>query len=134
MRKKNRVREWVALAVISCMAFVATCGEHIVCLCSDDPDGCGEACHVCGEVFPDGLSATDPCNHFSFSSVDFWTKDESVRAADAAYVPCTPYQVRMVEVFSARPPCLDWARSTTAPPGRCSDSALFRVRRVLLLS
>ena len=129
------MKEWVALAVIGCMAFVATCGEHIVCLCSDDPDGCGEHCHVCGEVFPDGLSAADPCNHFAFSNVDFWTKDESVRAADAADALCPPYRMRRTEAEdSARLPCRDQARPTTAPPGRCSDSAIFRVRRVLLLS
>ena len=133
MRKKSRLKKWVALAVIGCMAFVAACGECIVCLCSDDPDGCGEPCHVCGEVFPDELSATDPCNHFSFSSIDFWAKDESVTAADAANALFPPYRPRMTET-SAKPPCLDRARSPTAPPGRCSDSALFRVRRVLLLS
>ena len=130
-----KLKEWVALAVIGCMAFVATCGEHIVCLCSDDPDGCGEHCHVCGEVFPDGLSAADPCNHFSFSNVDFWTRDESVRATDAANALCTPYRMHRIEAaVSAKPPCLDRARSPTAPPDRCSDSALFRTRRVLLLS
>ena len=129
------MKDWVALAVIGCMAFVATCGEHIVCLCSDDPDGCGEHCHVCGEVFPDGLSAADPCNHFSFSNVDFWTKDESVRAANAANALCTPYRMCRTEAaVSARPPCRDPARSPNTPPDRCSDSALFRVRRVLLLS
>jgi len=129
------LKNGVALAVIGCMAFVATCCEHIVCFCSDDPDGCGEPCHVCGEIHPDGLSAADPCNHFSFSNVDFWTKDESVRAANAANALSTPYRMHRTEAaVAARPSCLDRARSPTAPPDRCSDSALFRVRRVLLLS
>ena len=129
------MKNGVALAVIGCMAFVATCCEHIVCFCSDDPDGCGKPCHVCGETFLDGLSAADLCNHFSFSNVDFWTKDESVRAADAADALCTPYRMCRTEAaVSARPPCRDPARSPNTPPDRCSDSALLLARWVLLLS
>ena len=132
MRAKDSLRNLVALVAIGCMAFAAMCCGRIICLCSDDPDGCGEPCHVCGESLPDGLSAADPCNHFSLSSIDFLTQDDSLRAADVPNSPCwMPLVYVSAQVI---PPCRDKAWLPNAPPGRCSDSALFRARWILLLS
>ena len=135
VKRKGRLRSFVALVAISCMAIVAICCGHIVCLCSDDPDGCGEPCHVCGEKAPIGLSVFEPCNHFSFSSVDFWTEDCDVTTVAVADTGYPLYRIRIADTaVSARPPYRSRAHPPNAPPGRYSDSALFRVRRVLLLS
>ena len=133
VRKNDRLKNWVTLVAISCMAFAATCGGRIVCLCSDDPDGCGEPCHVCGEEVPDGLSATEPCNHFSFSSIDFWTEDRDVMAIGDNTWPAVHGWARIL-VRHQIPTRRLFVLHANAPPGRCSDSVLFRVRRVLLLS
>ena len=135
MKVKGSLRNLVALVAIGCMAFVAMCCGRIICLCPDDPDGCGEPCHVCGNAFPDGLSAADPCNHFSCSSIDFLTKDDSLRVVEAADVPNSPCRMPLADAaVPTRSPYRNRARSPTVPTGRCSDSALFRARRVLLLS
>ena len=67
-----RLSDWVAIVAACFTAFAAICYGRTLCLCSDDPDGCGEPCHVCCEEAPDGLLAAESCDHISFGALYFW--------------------------------------------------------------
>jgi hypothetical protein len=115
------------------MALAAVCCGRILCFCSEDPDGCGEHCHVCEEHVPDGVSAADPCVHLSFGFLDFWDEDGSVTVAGAGTFPVAPAWWPVAARNMAVRPCRPTSRAN-APPGTSSDSVLFRMRRILLLS
>ena len=134
VKDKGRLRSLVALVAASCMALAAVCGGRIICLCSDDPDGCCEPCHACGEEAQDGLSATESFSHFSLANVDFWIEDVDV-VATAGDTPL-PVVHRWTRILARRQFLMSLlpVLRANAPPGSLSDLALFRVRRVLLLS
>ena len=123
----------MALVAAGCMALAAVCCGRTLCFCSEDPDGCGEHCHVCEENLPDGVSASDPCDHLSFGFLDFWDEDGRVTVAGAGTLPTTQawgaVAARNQVVLPRRP-----TSRANAPPGTSSDSVLFRMRRILLLS
>ena len=123
----------MALVAAGCMALVAVCCGRVICFCFDDPDGCGEECHVCEENLPDGVSATDPCDHLSFGFLDFWDEDGAVTVPGAGALPATPAWVSAAARNQVALPRRPTSR-TNAPPGALSDSVLFRMRRILLLS
>ena len=101
--------------------------------CSEDPDGCGEHCHVCEENRPDGVSASDPCDHLSFGFLDFWDEDGAVTVAGAGALPAAPAWGSAAARNQVALPRRPTSRAN-APPGVSSDSVLFRLRRILLLS
>ena len=131
--RRHRFRDLVAVVAAGCMALAAVCCGQILCFCSDDPDGCGEECHVCEENLPDGVSAADPCDHLSLGFIDFWDEDGRVTVAGAGALPSVPVwgsvAARNQVLLSRRP-----VPRALAPPGTSSDSVLFRLRRILLLS
>ena len=123
----------MALVVAGCMALAAVCCGRVICFCSDDPDGCGEECHVCEENLPDGVSSFDPCDHLSFGFSDFWDEDGEVTVDGNGIFPVAPAWASVIarnQVFLPRRP----TSRAHAPPGAFSDSVLFRMRRILLLS
>ena len=123
----------MALVAAGCMAFAAVCCGRTVCFCSDDPDGCGEECHVCGDIPPDGVSSSDPCDHLPFGFLDFWNEDGGVTLGGNCHFTVVPAwaSVAAQHQFSltSRP-----ASRSHAPPGTYSDSVISRLRRILLLS
>ena len=133
MKKKGRLEGCTAIVVVFCMVYAAICCGRTVCLCSDDPDGCGEPCHVCGEHAPEGLSANEACNHFSLENIDFWAEDATVALAEDTSAPDIDGAMRVLARSPISAPGLP-AVCANAPPDKCSDSALFRVRKILLLS
>ena len=123
----------MALVAAGCMALAAICCGRVICFCSDDPDGCGEECHVCEENLPDGVSAADPCDHLSLGFLDFWDEDGEVAVDGNGIFPVAPEWVSVAarnQVLLSRRP----TSCANAPPGTSSDSVLFRLRRILLLS
>ena len=131
--RRGSFKDWMALVVAGCMALAAVCCGRTFCFCSEDPDGCGEHCHVCEEHVPDGVSAADPCVHLSFGFLDFWDEDGSVTVAGAGTFPVAsawwPVAAQHQFSLTSRP-----ASRSHAPPGTYSDSVLSRLRRILLLS
>ena len=133
MKKDGRLRTWMTLVAACCTAFAAIYSGRVICLCSDDPDGCGESCHVCGDKVPDGLSPSERCNHFSIGDVDFWAEDENVTAVGDGNLSAVCPWARSLEcnqifIFHVA------AMSANAPPDGCPDVVLFLARRILLLS
>ena len=123
----------MALVAAGCMVLAAVCCGRTFCFCSDDPDECGEECHVCEENQPDGVSSFDLCDHLSFGFLDFWVEDGDVTVDGNGIVPVAPARWSV----AARNQILLPRRPTScanAPPGTSYDSALFRKRRILLLS
>ena len=133
VKSKGRLRKLVALVAAGCMAFAAICCGRTLCLCSDDPDECGEPCHVCCEEAPDGLSASETCLHFSLDAMDFCSEETSVTTA-GENVPSAAHGLAHIRKCRAIPMPRRPAMRSNAPPLKCSDTALFRTRRVLLQS
>lgn len=131
--RRGRFKNWMALVAAGCVALAAVCCGWPLCFCSDDPDGCGEHCHVCEENLPDGVSSFDPCDHLSFGVLDFWDEDGKVTLAGAGTFAVAPAWWPVAarnQVLLPRRPIL----CAHAPPGASSASVLFRLRRILLLS
>ena len=57
--------------------FVVGRGAYL-CLCEEDPDGCGHACHECGTLSTDGLDAGEDCFHIELPAVDLAVVDNDV--------------------------------------------------------
>jgi hypothetical protein len=115
------------------MVLAVVCCGRTICFCSDDPDGCGEECHVCGDIPPDGVSSSDPCDHLSFGTLDFWNEDGGVTLGGNCHVTVVPVWASVAAQNQFSQPCRLASRAN-APPGTSSDSVLFRLRRILLLS
>ena len=133
MKGKRRLKDWVAVAAACFTALAAICCGRTVCLCSDDPDGCGEPCHTCCEDTPDGLSATDSCTHFAFDALDFWMDTADMRTVGGEAPPMARAWTRFLPGCTAFKSLVHVSRANAPPIGR-TDSAPFRVRKILLLS
>ena len=88
---------------------------------------------MCGDIPPDGVSASDPCDHLSFGFLDFWDEDGAVTVAGAGDLPAAPAWVSATARNQVALPRRPTSRAN-APPGAFSDSVLFPMRRILLLS
>ena len=66
----------VALATV--LAFFVVGRGAYLCLCEEDPDGCGHACHECGTLSTDGLDAGEDCFHIELPAVDLAVVDNDV--------------------------------------------------------
>ena len=131
----NKWNKWTALVVSIGMVFAVICCGRIVCLCSDDPDGCGDSCHVCGGEAKGGLSADAPCSHVFLCGVDFWSEDGTVATAAYGGDSSSACVLSLCAVSCGQDIMpIAAAKCANAPPGSCSDSVLFRARRILLLS
>ena len=135
IKRGTILKGWIAIAITVCMSFVAICGGRVICFCDDNPDGCGEPCHVCGERMPEGLSAGDTCNHFSFIGMDFLVERRASAPVGCPALRGVSHKLDStlslkLSTLTSRTP----AARANAPPGMCTDSELFRARRVLLLS
>ena len=128
--RRRKVWTVAACAAAACMALAVVLYGRTICFCSDDPDGCGEPCHVCGGAPMGELSMAEPCDHLSISDVDFYAEDTAV-SVSAGHEACDC--VAYVAADLLRPVILPAVRAN-APPGERPDSTNFRRRRILLLS
>ena len=91
------MRKAAAVVMAAVASFVAVVRGAELCLCDEDPDGCGHACHECGVPEPDGLSDGDGCLHLDVSPVDPAPADTGVRLPVVRLAPmAVPYEVRLV--------------------------------------
>lgn len=104
----------VALAVA--MSFFVVGRGAYLCLCDEDPDGCGHACHECGTPQTDGLSAGDDCLHLELPAADLAVADKGVSlplpVAASFEVPAAPPVPSVTH--NGVPPC-----ETSPPCRRC---------------
>ena len=128
--RRRKIWTVAAYATAACMAFAVAFYGRTLCFCSDDPDGCGEPCHVCGGAPVGELSMAEPCDHLSISDVDFYVKNPGV-SVPAVHVACAcdVQVVAQVGLHADLP-----AARANSPPGERPDSANFRRRMILLLS
>ena len=71
-----------ALTVALAMLSVCLPGSLQFCLCDEDPDGCGHACHVCVEERTSAIDACGGCGHSHLSSVDEDCHHLTIEAGD----------------------------------------------------
>ena len=117
------MREAAAVVMAAVASFVAVARGAELCLCDEDPDGCGHACHECGVPAPDGLSDGDECLHFDVSSVDLASSDPVVRLSGVWLAPVAiPHDVRFAALELEALPC------ATGPPLDLSAFCRYSLR------
>lgn len=115
-----------AAAMAAVASFVAVARGEVLCLCDEDPDGCGEPCHECHEGEPshtDGLSEPDTCAHLDLSATDLTRSEVKVRLPTAELAPL-PAVLAPVTVSRRRVsiPC------QTSPPDKSRTFCRFSFR------
>ena len=89
------MRKAAAVVMAAVASFVAVARGSELCLCDEDPDGCGHACHECGVPAPDGVSDGDGCVHLDVPSIDLASSDPVVRLSGVWLAPVAiPHDVR----------------------------------------
>ena len=75
-------------ALTAALAMLSVClpGSLRFCLCDEDPDGCGHACHVCVEERAPAGDACGGCGHDHLSSADEDCHHLTIEAGDLALV------------------------------------------------
>ena len=71
-------------ALTAALAMLSVClpGSLRFCLCDEDPDDCGHACHVCVEERTSAIDACGGCGHSHLSSADEDCHHLTIEAGD----------------------------------------------------
>ena len=71
-------------ALTAALAMLSVClpGSLQFCLCDEDPDDCGHACHVCVEERTSAIDACGGCGHSHLSSADEDCHHLTIEAGD----------------------------------------------------
>lgn len=75
-------------ALTTALAMLSVClpGSLQFCLCDEDPDDCGHACHVCVEERTSAIDACGGCGHSHLSSADEDCHHLTIEAGDLTLV------------------------------------------------
>ena len=75
-------------ALTTALAMLSVClpGSLQFCLCDEDPDDCGHACHVCVEERTSAIDACGGCGHSHLSSADEHCHHLTIEAGDLTLV------------------------------------------------
>ena len=113
-----------AAVVMAAVAFsVAAVRGAELCLCDEDSDGCGQACHECGVPASDGVSDDGGCLHLDGSSVDPAPANTGVRLPVVWFSPvAVPYDVRLAVSEPESLPC------AIGPPSELPAFCRYSVR------
>lgn len=94
-------------------SFVAVARGSVLCLCDEDPDDCGHACHECGRPMTDGIARADDCLHLDVAAIDLASADGGVRLPVVFFAPrAIPPSVVLSSFGHDVVPC-----ATSPPPG-----------------
>ena len=127
----DSLKKWVAIAAVCCVSIATVGYGQVVCLCADDPDACGESCHDCGKMPPDGIGSAEPCHHIAFGSVNFWLENDCAPTiVSNGSLHGLTIGISRSSAISLLLPVL----CATAPPAEHLGTSLYRAHRVLLLS
>ncbi len=100
-------------------SFVAVSRGSVLCLCDEDPDDCGHACHECGRPATDGIASEDHCLHLDVTAVDLASVGGGVRLPVVFFAPRTIPQVAVLSTAGSDVvPC-----ATSPPPGLSAYSS-----------
>ena len=71
-------------ALTAALAMLSVClpGSLRFCLCDEDPDDCGHACHVCVEERTSAIDACGGCGHSHLSAADEDCHHLTIEAGD----------------------------------------------------
>ena len=109
----KRTRRFAAVVMMAVASFVAVARGSVLCLCDEDPDDCGRACHECGRPMTDGIAHADDCLHLDFTAVDLASAAGGVRLPVVFFAPrAIPQTAVLSTVVSDVVPC-----ATSPPPG-----------------
>lgn len=125
-------------ALTAALAMLSVClpGSLQFCLCDEDPDDCGHACHVCVEERAPAGDACGGCGHDHLSSADEDCHHPTIEAGDLTLVssdvtiPTVAALIAFIAVDcrNASPSAVVFADSTAPPdPGGCYRSYSIRL-------
>lgn len=114
------MRKAAAVLMTAVVSFVAVGRGEVLCLCDEDPDDCGHACHECGAPVSDGISGGEDCLHLDVASADLVVTEEGVRLPCVSAMPETPSFA--VVVAPSAPEVSPCATSPPRVPSFCSYS------------
>ena len=125
-------------ALTAALAMLSVClpGSLRFCLCDEDPDDCGHACHVCVEERTSAVDACGGCGHDHLSAADEDCHHLSIEAGDltlasgdvAIPMVTAPIAFSAVDCRNASPSAVVFADSTAPPdPGGCYRSYSIRL-------
>ena len=119
----KRTRRFAAAVMMAVASFVAVARGSVLCLCDEDPDDCGHACHECGRPTTDGIAHADDCLHLDVTAVDLALAAGGVRLPLVFLVPrAIPQCVVLSTIGSDVVPC------ATSPPPRPSVYRSYSTR------
>ena len=75
----KRAKRFAAVVMMAVASFMAVARGSVLCLCDEDPDDCGHACHECGGPTSDGISCAEVCLHLDVAAVDLAVADGGVQ-------------------------------------------------------
>ena len=107
----GRMRKAAAVLMTAVVSFVAVARGEVLCLCDEDPDDCGHACHECGAPVSDGISGGEDCLHLEVASADLVVAKEGVRLPCVSAMPEAPAFVVVMA-----PPVSEVPLRATSPP------------------
>ena len=132
----NGILRGAALTAALAMLSVCLPGSLRFCLCDEDPDDCGHACHVCVEERTPAVDACGGCGHSHLSSADEDCHHLTIKAGDLTLasgdvtipVVAAPIAFIAVDCRNASPSAVVFADSTAPPdPGGCYRSYSIRL-------
>ena len=119
----KRMRRFAAVVMMAVASFVAVARGSVLCLCDEDPDDCGHACHECGRPATDGIAHADDCLHLDVAAVDLASVDGGVQLPVVFPAPrVIPQAVVLSSVGHDVVPC------ATSPPSGLSVYRSYSTR------
>ena len=120
-KKKGKFNHAVMIAMAVVSSFVCCTRGMAICLCDDDPDNCGEACHECHDEHSE-----EECIHLEFSAVDqnVATTTISFQLPEFCLMRSVEPNFRIVKFFSK-------SVNSTAPPLSPQDTFLSYSLRLM---
>ena len=116
-------RRFAAIVMMAVASFVAVARGSVLCLCDEDPDDCGRACHECGGPTADGIARADDCLHLDVAAVDLAAVGGGVRLPGVFHAPKAIPQVVVLSAVG-----LDVVPCATSPPPWLSVYSSYSTR------
>ena len=116
-------KRFAVIVMMAVASFVAVARGSVLCLCDEDPDDCGHACHECGRPATDGIAHADDCLHLDVAAVDLASVDGGVQLPVVFPAPrAIPQAVVLSSVGHDVVPC------ATSPPSGLSVYRSYSTR------
>lgn len=119
----KRTKRFAAIVMMAVASFVAVARGSVLCLCDEDPDDCGRACHECGVPRADGIAHADDCLHLNVAAVDLALAAGGARLPVVSLAPQAIPQIAVLSTVGS-----DVVPCATSPPPWLSVYSSYSTR------